>query len=239
MPRTQRSARIPRFREHARHGATGLMVAALLASFAALPAAAQSLQPIKIGVLLPKSGPYATQGENGYNGAQIAVEDFGSQVLGRKIQLVWLDEPSPQVTQQNMRKLIEEEKVVAVQGGVSSGDVLAIMPLALREKILLMATGPNATEITGKDCNQYTFRVDLPNRVTVRSTYPTLSKLGAPEWRRRTVAARGGRWGHRRPRRWRRPVLRPGHGGSAGCRRGCAGGRRQGSPAAGWPRPPR
>ena len=178
MPRTQRSARIPRFREHARHGAAGLMVAALLASFAALPAAAQSLQPIKIGVLLPKSGPYATQGENGYNGAQIAVEDFGSQVLGRKIQLVWLDEPSPQVTQQNMRKLIEEEKVVAVQGGVSSGDVLAIMPLALREKILLMATGPNATEITGKDCNQYTFRVDLPNRVTVRSTYPTLSKLG-------------------------------------------------------------
>lgn len=178
MPRTERSAQIPRFREHARHGATGLMVAALLASFAALPAAAQSLPPIKIGVLLPKSGPYATQGENGYNGAQIAVEDFGSQVLGRKIQLVWLDEPSPQVTQQNMRKLVEEEKVVAVQGGVSSGDVLAIMPLALREKILLVATGPNATEITGKDCNRYTFRVDLPNRVTVRSTYPTLSKLG-------------------------------------------------------------
>jgi branched-chain amino acid transport system substrate-binding protein len=142
------------------------------------PVGAQSTGPIKIGVLLPKSGPYAIQGENGYNGAQIAVDDFGGQVLGRPIQIVWLDEPSPQVTQQNMRKLIEEEKVVAVQGGVSSGDVLAIMPLALRQKILLMATGPNATEITGKDCNRYTFRVDLPNRVTVRSTYPMLSALG-------------------------------------------------------------
>ena len=142
------------------------------------PVGAQSTGPIKIGVLLPKSGPYAIQAENGYNGAQIAVDDFGGQVLGRPIQIVWLDEPSPQATQQNMRKLIEEEKVVAVQGGVSSGDVLAIMPLALRQKILLMATGPNATEITGKDCNRYTFRVDLPNRVTVRSTYPMLSALG-------------------------------------------------------------
>ena len=53
-----------------------------------------------------------------------------------------------------MRKLIEEEKVVAIQGGVSSGDVLAIMPVAEQAKMLLMASGPNATEITGKNCNK-------------------------------------------------------------------------------------
>jgi branched-chain amino acid transport system substrate-binding protein len=139
---------------------------------------ARAETPIKIGVLLPKSGPYAVQGENGQNGAQIAVQDFGGQVNGRPVELVWLDENGPQSTQQNMRKLIEQEKVVAVQGGISSGDVLAIMPLALSNKTLLMATGPNATEITGKNCNRYTFRVDLPNRVTVRSVYPSLSKHG-------------------------------------------------------------
>jgi branched-chain amino acid transport system substrate-binding protein len=178
MSRMDCSALPARFCRCTVAGATRVIAATMLCAFAALPAAAQSSGPIKIGVLLPKSGPYAIQGENGYNGAQIAVADFGGKVLGRTIQLVWLDEASPQSTQQNMRKLVEEDKVVAVQGGVSSGDVLAIMPLALREKILLMATGPNATEITGKDCNRYTFRVDLPNRVTVRSTYPTLSKRG-------------------------------------------------------------
>jgi branched-chain amino acid transport system substrate-binding protein len=139
---------------------------------------ARAETPIKIGVLLPKSGPYAVQGDNGHNGAQIAVEDFGGHVLDRPIELVWLDESGPQKSQQNMRKLIEEEKVVAVQGGVSSGDVLAVMPLAERAKLLFIATGPNATEITGKDCGRYTFRVDLPNRVTVRSTYPSLSRRG-------------------------------------------------------------
>lgn len=139
---------------------------------------ARAGEAIKIGVLLPKSGPYAVQGEQGHNGATLAVEDMGGKVLGRPIQLVWLDENGPQTTQQNMHKLVQEEKVVAVQGGISSGDVLAIMPVAAREKILLMATGPNATQITGSKCNGYTFRVDLPNHVTVRSVYPHLSEHG-------------------------------------------------------------
>jgi branched-chain amino acid transport system substrate-binding protein len=41
-----------------------------------------------------------------------------------------------------------------------------------------MATGPNATEITGKNCNRYTFRVDLPNKVTVNTVYPSLKEHG-------------------------------------------------------------
>jgi len=139
---------------------------------------ARAAEAIKIGLLLPKSGPYAVQGEIGHNGAQIAIEDFGGKVLDRPIDLIWLDESSPQATQQNMRKLIEEEKVAAVQGGVSSGDVLAIMPVAERAKTLLMASGPNATEITGKNCSKYTFRVDLPNKVTVNSVYPLLKERG-------------------------------------------------------------
>ena len=139
---------------------------------------ARAEEAIKLGVLLPKSGPYTVQGENGHNGAQVAVDDFNGHVLDRPIQIVWLDEPNPQTTQQNMHKLVEEEKVVAVQGGISSGDVLAIMPIAERAKILLMATGPNATEITGKNCNRYTFRVDLPNKVTVNTVYPSLKEHG-------------------------------------------------------------
>jgi branched-chain amino acid transport system substrate-binding protein len=139
---------------------------------------ARAAESIKIGMLLPKSGAYAVQGEIGHNGSLIAVDDFGGHVLDRPIEIVWLDESSPQSTQQNMRKLLEEEKVVAIQGGVSSGDVLAIMPVAEQAKTLLMATGPNATEITGKNCNKYTFRVDLPNKVTVQSVYPRLKEHG-------------------------------------------------------------
>lgn len=139
---------------------------------------ARAAEAVKIGLLLPKAGTYAMQGEIGQHGAQIAIDDFAGHVLDRPIELLWLDESTPQATQQNMRKLIEEEKVVAVQGGVSSGDVLAIMPLAERAQVPLMASGPNATEITGKNCSKYTFRVDLPNKVTVNSVYPLLKERG-------------------------------------------------------------
>jgi branched-chain amino acid transport system substrate-binding protein len=155
--------------------ATSFSAAQLAAPFVITARAAES---VKIGLLLPKSGPYAVQGEIGQHGAQIAIDDFGGKVLDRPVELIWLDESSPQATQQNMRKLLEEEKVVAVQGGVSSGDVLAIMPVAERAKILLMASGPNATEITGRNCSKYTFRVDLPNKVTVNSVYPQLKERG-------------------------------------------------------------
>lgn len=157
-------------------GAAGLVTG--LAGAVPFARHALAAEPIKIGVLLSKSGTYAVQGEQGYNGATIAVADAKGEVLGRPIQLVWLDENGPQTTQQNMLRLIQQEKVVAVQGGISSGDILAIMPVAEREKTLLMATGPNATEITGEKCGRYTFRVDLPNYETVRSIYPTFSKNG-------------------------------------------------------------
>ncbi|MGH7121207.1 MAG: ABC transporter substrate-binding protein [Acetobacteraceae bacterium] len=139
---------------------------------------AEAAEPLKIGVLLPKAGSYDVQGENGHNGAEVAVANAGGHVNGRPLQLVWLDESTPQATEQNARKLIEEDKVVALQGGVSSGDVLAAMPVTERAKKLFIATGPNATQITGKDCERYTFRVDLPNHVTVRTIYPYLSKYG-------------------------------------------------------------
>jgi branched-chain amino acid transport system substrate-binding protein len=150
------------------------LVCVVLSSFTV----AQSKEPIKIGILLPKSGTYTVQGENGHNGAVLAVEDFGGSVLGRPIQLIWEDESTPQASVQRMRKMIEVDKVVAVDGGINSGTILAMMPVALQNKILLMASGPNATEITGKDCSRYTFRVDLPNHVTVQTIFPTLWQSG-------------------------------------------------------------
>jgi len=95
---------------------------------------AHAAEAIKIGLLLPKSGPYAVQVKPATMARKIAVDDFGGHVLDRPVEIIWLDESSPQTTQQNMRKLLEEEKVVAVQGGVSSGDVLAIMPVAEQAK---------------------------------------------------------------------------------------------------------
>ena len=145
-------------------GATGL---ALLA--ATKDALAQTTGPVRIGLVYSKQGPGSAIGEYLQRGSALAVAQAGGKVLDRPVELVWLDEANPQVSQQNMEKLIKEDKVVAVVGGNYSSSALAMMSVADREKIPLILTGAAASEITGKNCNRYTFRTQatVPNALMV------------------------------------------------------------------------
>jgi branched-chain amino acid transport system substrate-binding protein len=139
---------------------------------------AQSTEPVRIGLIYSKTGPGASIGEFLERGSELAVEQAGGKVLGRPIQLVWLDEANPQVSQQNMQKLIGETKVVAVIGGNYSSSALAMMSVANRSKIPLILPGAAASEITGKSCSRYTFRTQATVPVQVAGVMPYLSKIG-------------------------------------------------------------
>jgi branched-chain amino acid transport system substrate-binding protein len=139
---------------------------------------AQDTGPVRIGLIYSKQGPGAAIGEYLQKGSQLAVEQAGSKVLGRPIELIWLDEPNPQVSQQNMQRLIDENKVVAVVGGNYSSSALAMMSVAAREKIPLILPGAAASEITGKNCSRYTFRTQATVPVQMRGLMPYVSELG-------------------------------------------------------------
>ncbi len=49
--------------------------------------------PIRIGMIYSKQGPGASIGQYLQRGSELAVEQAGRKVLGRPIELVWLDEP--------------------------------------------------------------------------------------------------------------------------------------------------
>src|SRR5271156_3712069 len=64
----------------------------LFATAAALFAAPASAQGVKIGILNDQSGVYADYGgKYSIEAANMAVEDFGGEVLGQKIELVTAD----------------------------------------------------------------------------------------------------------------------------------------------------
>ena len=71
------------------------MKSGLLAAVAAcglLLAAPASAQGVKIGILNDQSGVYADYGgKYSFEAAQMAVEDFGGEVLGHKIEIVTAD----------------------------------------------------------------------------------------------------------------------------------------------------
>ena len=142
----------------------GVAGAALGASSLGRPliGTASAAEAIKIGLLLAKTGGIAAQTEYLANGAFLALEERGNKLLGRPAELVWYDEPSPQGSQQNMEKLVQEAKVCAVLGGSLSSNALAEQATAARLKIPFVCSNAAATEMSGANCNRYTLRLNTP-----------------------------------------------------------------------------
>ena len=162
-------------------GSTRRGVLAGAAALATIPpfgrvASAQSV--IKIGVSLPKQGPQTEQGSFIAGGIQIALDQAGGKLLGQTCQTVWYDEPNAQVAQQNMQKLIDEEKVVGVIGGGNSATALALGAVAKRARVPLVIVNAAARELTGKSCNRYSFSCQTPVPVTCRAMAPYLLQRG-------------------------------------------------------------
>src|ERR1700761_7557330 len=154
----------------------------LVSGAAALPLAApfiaRAVDPIRIGVLLAKTGQIAGQAEYLSNGTFLALEQRNHSVMGRPAELVWLDEPSPQGATQNMQKLVQENKVCAILGGSLSSNALAEEATAAQLKVPFVCDNAAATEITGKNCNRFTFRLNTPVVVQQRMLAPYALNYG-------------------------------------------------------------
>jgi branched-chain amino acid transport system substrate-binding protein len=155
-----------------------LAATALTSLIMAGAARAQSDEPVRIGMIYSKQGPGSSIGQFLQRGSELAVEQAGGKVLGRKIEIVWLDESDPQGSQQNMQRLVDENKVVAVVGGNYSSNALAMMSVANRAKIPLILTGAAASDITGKSCSRYTFRTQATVPVQTNGLMPYIASIG-------------------------------------------------------------
>ncbi len=162
-------------RRQALLGAAAIAAAPLAKPFIANAEAAES---IKIGLLLAKTGGIAAQTEYLANGTYLALEERGKTIMGRPAELIWLDEPSPQGSQQNMRRLVQENKVAAILGGSLSSNGLAEEATAKQLKIPFVCNNAAATEISGKNCNRYTFRLNTPVAVQAAMFAPYLMDYG-------------------------------------------------------------
>ena len=111
----------------------GLCVATMLALTWGV-AGAQG--PIKIGMISPISGPFAAIGKDMVTGMELYLDEIGRQVAGRRIELIVEDDegnPSTGVTK--TRKLVEQDKVHLVTGGLLASTGYAIHPYVEAQKI--------------------------------------------------------------------------------------------------------
>ncbi|MBV5270273.1 MAG: ABC transporter substrate-binding protein, partial [Afipia sp.] len=112
---------------------------------------AQEKPPIKIAVVNDQTGVYMETGGPGSGAAaRLAVEDFGGEVLGRKIEVMVLDHQNKaDIAASLTRKLIDIDKVDLIADGASSAAGLAMNEVARAAKKIFVVSGPAATNFTG------------------------------------------------------------------------------------------
>ena len=79
---------------------------------------AKPAEVIKIGVIQPRSGPLAVSGEDSYWGTKIAIDmvNEAGGIKGKKIEAVVADVPNSGAAQNEVNRLIQNEKVKVITG---------------------------------------------------------------------------------------------------------------------------
>ncbi len=117
---------------------------------------------IKIGVLASLTGALESYGKQTQKGFELGIEyatDGTMEVAGKKIEIIYEDtETKPEVAVQKATKLLEEDKVDFLVGSSSSGDTLAVLPLAEEYEKIMVVEPAVADSITGAEFNKYIFR---------------------------------------------------------------------------------
>lgn len=158
---------------------TGALVAGATALGYPALAGAQA-NPIRIGHLTPLTGFLGALGEYAVQGIKMAAEEINAAggLLGRPIDVISEDSVNPQTASSKAQRMIEQNKVAVLMGEINSASALTISQVAARNKTLFMSIGARSDALRGKDCNRYTFHVDIPVTVMVNAAGEALLREG-------------------------------------------------------------
>ena len=169
------------------HSGIFCVIFALVLLFAAASSAATpSGDPIKIGYLATLTGDGATWGQHERDGALLAVKELNEAggVLGRPLELVYYDVRGRQEDAiQAARRLIHEDKVVAIGGTNYSGLNIAIASVVNSGEVPQIGTASTNPAVTvdpkTNTVRPYTFRLCYtdPYQGKVMADY-LVNKLG-------------------------------------------------------------
>lgn len=129
--------------------AMALAAAALALGTAAAPAAAQD--SVKVGLILPLTGPFALTGSDILQGAELYMREHGDTAGGKKIVLITKDDTAhPDVTKRTAQELVVRDKVDILAGFGLTPLALAGAPVATQAKKFMVAMGSATTIVTEK-----------------------------------------------------------------------------------------
>ena len=110
---------------------------ATAAAAAAAPRLAFAADPLKIGLILPLTGPFASTGRQIEAACRLYIEKNGNTVAGRTVELLVKDDTglAPETTKRLAQELVVQEKVTVLAGFGLTPLALAAAPIATEAKV--------------------------------------------------------------------------------------------------------
>jgi branched-chain amino acid transport system substrate-binding protein len=152
---------------------------------APLPIRARGEEPVKIGMVEPLTGVYATLAESEIAGARLAIEEINRSggILGRETQLMVADSGNDIVAGvEKTRRLIDQDQVDFIAGNVNSAVALAMTQVTAEKRKLQIVTGGHTDEITGSQCCWNVFRICKSTTMEANAIADTLIEQLGAKW---------------------------------------------------------
>jgi branched-chain amino acid transport system substrate-binding protein len=162
-------------------------LSAIFASSLALTASAalaQEKPPLKIGGILDMSSLYADiTGPGSLEAAKMAAEDFGGQVLGRKIEVIAADHLNKADLSANIaRDMIDNQGVEMIYDVAASATALAAGEIAKARGKIIIFNGPGSIRLSNEACGPYTVHYVFDTFAQANVTGLAAVKSGLDTW---------------------------------------------------------
>lgn len=114
---------------------------------------------VRIGAVLPLTGSAAVWGQNAKMGMDLAVQEMNTAggISGETIVILYEDSQSdPRMATTALQKLITYNRIQVVIGDIASSSVLAMAPIAERNRVVLLSPGASNPDIS--EAGEFIFR---------------------------------------------------------------------------------
>ncbi|WP_284422986.1 MULTISPECIES: ABC transporter substrate-binding protein [unclassified Bradyrhizobium] len=153
-------------------------------TLSATAAQAQAKPPLKIGGILDMSSLYADiTGPGSETAAKMAVEDFGGEVLGRKIEVLAADHLNKADLSANIaRDMLDNQGVEMIWDVAASATALAAGEIAKARNKIIIFNGPGSVRLSNEACGPYTVHYVFDTFAQANVTGLAAVKSGLDSW---------------------------------------------------------
>ena len=135
-------------RDPINHQRRQLLLGAAAVSAGVLPSIATAAEPLKVGLVVPMSGPFASTGRQIEAAVRLYLRQHGASVAARPVEIILKDDGgvSPDVTKRLAQELVARDKVQVLAGFGLTPLAFAAAPVATQAKVpmIVMAAAASA-----------------------------------------------------------------------------------------------